>query len=86
MTFPCKCNCCLALSCWCYKILLIRLCEINYDVPEIHTCVPKEHAQLFQIADRGGLSAPTQISFAISAIAVQLHTSLVSNELVKKNF
>jgi len=55
----------------------------NYDVPELHTCVPKEHAQLFEIADRGGLSAPTQPCFAIT---VQLYSSLVSNEHVKKEF
>jgi len=45
----------------------------NYDVPELHTCVPKEHAQLFDMANRGGLSAPTQLCFAMTAIAVQLH-------------
>ena len=48
----------------------------NYDVPELHTCVPKEHARLFQIADRSGISGKTQLCFAIAGQL--LCTSFVS--------
>ena len=54
----------------------------NYDVPELHTCVPKELPKLFDMANRGGLSTPTQLCFAITVIAVQLYTLLASNNLV----
>jgi len=51
-----------------------------------HLETPKKHAQLFEIVDCGGLSATTQLCFGISTIAVQLYTSLASNDLVKKIF
>jgi len=48
------------------------------------TCVSKEYAQLLEIAERGGLLAPTQLCFAI---AVQLYTlDLNRTSMLKKFF
>ena len=67
-----KCNAC--------KLLLVD----SYAAPEIQKCAPTVCVELFESVDRGGLSAPTQLCFATTAIAVQLYTALASDAVIKK--
>ena len=60
-----------------------RLLVASGDVPELPTCVPPEHARLFEIADRGGLSMPTAFCFAVTALAVQFCSALMSNDIIR---
>lgn len=66
-----KCSAC--------KELLIK----HDDLPQLADCVPLEHAHLFVMADRGGLSAPTELCFIITALAVQQYTAICSDSTVK---
>jgi len=56
------------------NVQVVKSYLLKYDDSELHACVPKEHAQLLEIADHGGLSAQTQLCFAITVIGAQLYT------------
>ena len=62
-----------------------RLLIASGEVPQLHTCVPPEHAELFKIADRGGLSMPTEFCFAITTLAVQFYSAVMSNDIIRGN-
>ena len=53
------------------------------DAPQIQDCVPEEHGQLFSMADRGGLSAPTELCFTLTALAVQYFMAILLAEHIK---
>ena len=61
------------------KELLVK----HDDAPQIQNCVPEEHAQLFSMADRGGLSAPTELCFTLTALAVQYFMAISLAEHIK---
>ena len=54
-------------SCSSCKQLLIP----SEDTLQIQDCVPEEHRKLFDIANRGGQSMPTEICFTVTSTAVQ---------------
>ena len=62
-----KCSAC--------KHLLIK----DDDLPQLADSVRLEHAHLFEMADHGGLSAPTEFCFIITALAVQQYTAVCSD-------
>ena len=67
---------CSRRRCSACKNLLIA----NEEVPQLNKSVPEEHAQLFKMADRGGLGAPTEFCFATTCIAVQHYTAIMVDE------
>ena len=42
--------------------------------------MPEQYKEVFNFADRGGLSAPTEICFGIAAIGMQCYTKITSDE------
>ena len=66
-------------GCLCCKDLLVKC----HDAPNVQDCVPEEHKKLFEVANRGGLSVPTEICFATTALAVQCCTVLTADESIK---
>ena len=66
-------------GCLCCKHLLVK----SHDAPNVQDCVPEEHKKLFEVANRGGLSVPTEICFATTALAVQCYTVLAADESIK---
>ena len=54
-------------SCSSCKQLLVA----SEDTLQIQDCVPEEHRKLFDIANCGGLSMPTEICFTVKSLAVQ---------------
>ena len=66
-------------SCLACKNLLVK----SHDAPHVQDCVPEEHKKLFEMADRGGLSVPTEICFGTTALAVQCYTVLAADETIK---
>ena len=63
------------LSC---KELLIQFHEINPQDVEMSP----EYKALFELADRGGLSAPSEYCFAITAFAVQYYITIAMNDSI----
>ena len=55
----------------------------NEETPQLHKSVPEEHAQPFEMADRGGLSTPTEFCFATTCVAVQHYTAIMLDEATK---
>ena len=41
--------------------------------------IPEKQKELFEMANQGGLSEPTELSFAITAIAMQCYTTVASD-------
>ena len=60
--------------CCCCKDLLIGGSDIQTALD-----IPEKHKELFEMANRGGLSEPTELSFAITAIAMQCYTTVASD-------
>ena len=56
----------------------------NVQAPQVVDCIPAEYKQLFEMADRGGLSEPTELSFAITVLAVQCYTAILSDNDAKQ--
>ena len=67
-------------SCSSCKQLLIA----SKDTLQIQVCVPEEHRKLFDIANRGGLSMPTEICFTVTSLAVQCYNAIEADESVRK--
>ena len=53
------------------------------DHPELD--VHEGSSELLQIANRGGLSVPSEYSFAVCSLAVQMYTMISSDETIKTN-
>ena len=66
-----KCSCC--------KELLIK----SDSAPPPPTCDSEDHKRLFEMADRGRLSVPSEYSFAMTALAVQCYAAIIFDESVK---
>ena len=67
-------------SCSSCKQLLVA----SKDTLQIQDCVPEEHRQLFDIANSGGLSMPTEICFTVTSLAVQCYNAIKADESVRK--
>ena len=67
-------------SCFSCKQLLVA----SEDTLQIQDCVPEEHRKLFDIANRGGLSMPTEICFTVTSLAVQCCNAIEADESIKK--
>ena len=53
------------------------------DAPSLWQCIPDSSRSLFEMADRGGLSSlPTEMCFAVTAIAVQCYNAVMLNQSV----
>lgn len=52
------------------------------DCPELQQSVPEEHRKIFEMADRGGLSVPSELCFAVTEVAVQYFTAIAADESV----
>ena len=53
--------------------------ELLVDAKEpcnINDSLPEDHKQLFLLADRGGLSAPTEYTYCVTALSVQYYTAI----------
>ena len=60
--------------CSCCKNLLVE----SNEIPVV--TIPEQYKEIFNFADRGGLSAPTEICFGIAAIGMQCYTKITSDE------
>ena len=58
------------------KELLIK----SNEVPPIPASEIPEHTKLLEMADRGGLSVPTEYCFAVTTLAVQYYTAIIAND------
>ena len=67
-------------SCSSCKQLLVA----SKDTLQIQDCVPGEHQKLYDIANRGGLSMPTEICFTVTSLAVQCYNTIEADESVRK--
>ena len=67
-------------SCSSCKQLLVA----SEDTLEIQDCVPEEHQKLFDIANRDGLSMPTEICFTVTSLAVQCYNAIEADESIKR--
>ena len=56
---------------------------LHDDLRHLADCVPLEHSHLFEMADRGGLSAPTELCFVITALAIQQYTAVCCDAAIK---
>ena len=54
------------------------------NIPKIQENVPEEHRELFEMADRGGLSEPTEFCYAVTTLAVQCYTAISENDEIMK--
>ena len=52
------------------------------------TCdfLPEEYTHLFDVADRGGLSKPSEFCYTVTALAVQYYSALTNNDHAKIRF
>ena len=53
-------------------------------MPDILENVPEEHRELFEMADRGGLSEPTEFCYAVTILAAQCYTAFSENDEIMK--
>ena len=66
-------------SCSCKQLLVA-----SEDTLQIQDCVPEQRRKLFDIANRGGLSMPTEICFTVTSLAVQCYNAIEADESIKK--
>lgn len=64
------------------KSLLVKC----HDSPPIQDYIADEKLHLIEIADRGGLSVPTEYCFVVCSLAVQVYESIMSDEVIRKKF
>ena len=70
---------CRRRRCFSCKALLV----VTDDPPSIPVCENEEHAKLFEMADRGGLSRPTEYCYTITTFAIQCYTLILSDDCAK---
>ena len=59
----------------------------GHNLPSLHEFVAKDYKRLFENANRGGLSGPSELCFATTALVVQCYTvCLCVMKLEKPNF
>ena len=58
----------------------------GHDPTPIYDFLPEEYTHLFDIADRGGLSKPSQFWFTITALVVQYYSALTDNDHARIRF
>jgi len=63
-------------KCGSCKAILIE----STDAPPLDDCVPEEHRSVFEMANRGGLSTPSEICFTITALTAQYYTVITRDE------
>ena len=64
----------------CKKMLLS-----SDNVPETPDGIPKEYKTILEMANRGGLSEPTEYCLLVTARTVQLYTAIVSYDVAMEN-
>ena len=64
------------------KSLLIS----EHNPPSLHECVAKDYLRVFENANCGGLSGPSELCCATTALAVQCYTALMCDEARKTKF
>ena len=61
------------------------------DAPDIQSTIPDEHRELFEMANRGGLSSPSEYTFAVATLGAKFYRAMmngpstVMEEFHKKN-
>ena len=73
-----KCSCCC-------KLLIKNIDSIKEPL-EISGEICGNYKELFEMANRGGLTEPTEVCFTITALAVQCYTRVASDETQFKKF
>ena len=56
------------------------LLVLGHNPPSLHECAAKDYKRLFENANRGGLSEPSKLCFAATALAVQCYTALMCDD------
>ena len=73
-SITCQHNCSLC------KKLLVK----SKNIPPPPQCESNENAKFFELANRRGLSIPTEFCFIIASLAVQYYTAVINDDVVKK--
>lgn len=71
-----KCSCC--------SKLLVK--NIDSAEEQLEMSISGNYRELFEMANRGGLTEPTEICFSITALAVQCYTAIASDERLFQKF
>ena len=48
------------------------------DAPNIQSAIPDEHRELLQMAIRGGLSSPSQYTFAVATLGAEFYRAMMN--------
>ena len=66
--------------------ILQRMLVKGHDPTPIYDFVPEEYTRLFDIADRGGLSKPSEFCYTVTALTVQYYSALTGNDHARIRF
>ena len=58
----------------------------GHDPTLIYNFLPEEYTHLFDIADEGRLSKPSEFCYTVSALAVQYYSALTDNDHARIRF
>ena len=58
----------------------------GHDPTPMYDFLPEEYTHLFDIADRGGLSKPSEFCYTVAALAVQYYSALTDNDHARIQF
>ena len=53
------------------------------DAPPLPLCQSEDHAKLFEMANRGGLSEPSEFCFALTVLSLQCYAAIIGNDEAK---
>ena len=59
-----------------YKNLLIN----SSDAPDIRSVIPDKHKKLFEMANYGGFSSPTEYTFAIATLEAKFYNAMLNGQ------
>lgn len=48
------------------------------DAPDLQSAVPDEHRELFEMANRGGLSSPSEYTFAVATLGAKFYHAMIN--------
>ena len=48
------------------------------DAPDIQSTIPDEHRELFEMANRGGLSSPSEYTFAVATLGAKFYRAMMN--------
>ena len=63
-------------KCSSYKNLLIN----SSDAPDIRSVIPDKYKKLFEMANYGGLSSPTEYTFAIATLEAKFYNAMLNGQ------